>query len=325
MGMGGAAIAVVNDETALLINPNGLARLRETYGTVLDLEVTSTLDTVNEVGALTSDAIEPEAIYEELQGNLDTSLFVRAQTFPSVAMKNFGFGLLAKYDIHAERRSSDQNLDLNYVSDWAFTMGYNHSFWGGIVKLGANARLIDRVEFSGLIDPAVDGLDLQNLANGGMGVGVDVGFSLTSPTSFLPTLTLLARNVGDTSFNLGDGFRDYQTNQELQKMPFQVDAAVALFPIHSRNFRSTLTVQMNDLQAEGVYEDAVRRLHVGWELNMADSWFFRAGYNQGYFTGGLEWATVYTQLQLAYYGEEIGTDENPVQEDRVALKLLFRF
>src|SRR4051812_9789976 len=38
LAMGGASIAVVNDETALLINPAGLGKLRDFYGTLFDPE-----------------------------------------------------------------------------------------------------------------------------------------------------------------------------------------------------------------------------------------------------------------------------------------------
>ena len=41
LGMGGACAAVVNDETALLVNPAALGKLRDYYGTILDPEVES--------------------------------------------------------------------------------------------------------------------------------------------------------------------------------------------------------------------------------------------------------------------------------------------
>jgi hypothetical protein len=60
-------------------------------------------------------------------------------------------------------------------------------------------------------------------------------------------------------------------------------------------------------------------------VNIADRFFFRGGYNRGYLTGGFEWNTQFIQLQFAYYGEEIGTEDNPVQEDRYAIKAVLRF
>ena len=39
LAMGGAAIAVVNDETALLVNPAALGKLRDQFITIIDPEV----------------------------------------------------------------------------------------------------------------------------------------------------------------------------------------------------------------------------------------------------------------------------------------------
>lgn len=324
MGMGGAAIAVVNDETSLLLNPNGLARLREPYITLIDIEATSRLNHTNEIGSLGFGAIDPEEIYNELSDTLDKDYFFRAQTFPSFANRGYGFGVLGRYEVRARRSSVDQSLNLNYTSDWVGVAGYNHSFWGGIVKIGATGKLIDRVEFNGVV-PSAQSKNPDNLTSEGMGLGVDVGVTLSSPTDLLPTVSLVARDIGDTSFTMSDGLRDQPNSPVPGKIPFSLDAAVAIFPIMSRDMRGTFTVEMDDLLKNGPFEDAVRRLHAGMEVNYMDAWFFRAGYNRGYITGGFEWATQFTQLQLAYYGEEIGTDVNPVKEERVTVKLIFRF
>src|SRR5688572_13421343 len=39
LGMGGAQVAVVNDETALLVNPAGLGKLRDYFITIADPEL----------------------------------------------------------------------------------------------------------------------------------------------------------------------------------------------------------------------------------------------------------------------------------------------
>ena len=71
--------------------------------------------------------------------------------------------------------------------------------------------------------------------------------------------------------------------------------------------------------------DAVRKLHAGMEVNIADRLFFRGGYNRGYLSGGFEWNMPFIQIQLAYYGEEVGTDDNPIKDERYALKAVLRF
>lgn len=323
MGMGGAAIAVVNDETSLLLNPNGLGRLREPYVTLIDPEITTNLDSVGSVQSLGLDAIDVEKIYEELSGRLDQNYFTRAQFFPSFATRNYGVGLLGKYDVLARRRSSDQFLDLQYTSDWAAVAGYNHSFFGGQIKLGVTGRYVDRVQYVGAVDPGVQSLDIKSLATSGTGLAADVGVTLSSPTDWLPTLTVVAKDVGDTSYTMGSSMRDgYMGAGDPTKTPMTVDVGAALFPIWSNSSRGTFTVEYDDVLNDG---DTEKKLHAGLEINLADRFFFRGGWNKGYLTGGFEFATANFQIQLAYYGEEIGTDDNPIQDDRVAIKTLVRF
>lgn len=323
MGMGGAAVAVVNDETALLLNPTGLGRLREPYVTLIDPEITTNMDSVGSVQSLGMDAAQVDKVYEELAGRLDTDYFFRAQIFPSFATRNYGIGFLGKTEMLARRNSSDQSLRLMYTSDMAGAMGYNHSFFGGQIKVGVAGRYIDRVEYNGVVDPTTQGTEIKNFASSGTGIAGDVAVSLSSPTAWLPTLSVIAKDVGDTSFTLGKGMRDdYLGEGHPAKIPMTVDVAAAVFPIWSNSSRGTFTVEYDDVTTDG---DTEKKLHAGLEVNMADRFFFRGGMNKGYLTAGFEFATSNMQIQLAYYGEEIGTDEDPVQDDRVALKFALRF
>lgn len=322
MGMGGAAVAVVNDETSLLINPIGLGRLRVPYVTLIDPELTTNMDSVGTVQDLLGDVTDVQEIYTELAGRLDERYFFRGQIFPSYVDRNFGLGFLAKTEVMAVRSSTTQFLDLNYTSDWAAAGGYNYSFFGGQIKVGAAGRLIDRVQYTGTVDPVAQGLEIKNLATEGLGLAADVGLSLSSPTALLPTISLVAKDIGDTSFTLGDGYRDYSTLTAPSKVPMTLDVAAALFPIWSNLTRGTFTVEYDDVLEDGEFD---KKFHAGVEVNLADRFFFRGGWNRGYLTGGFEWAGPYFQFQFAYYGEEVGTDANPLKDERVAIKTVFRF
>lgn len=326
MGMGGAAIAVVNDETSLLLNPIGLGRLREPYITLIDPEVTTNTNSMKTMQNLSGNATELQDLYNELANQQDKQFYGKAQIFPSFANRNYGFGFLGKYEMTATRHSDTALLDVDYVSDWAGVMGANYSFGGGILKIGANGKAIDRVQYKKTgINPATDDMDLQSVATEGFGVGVDVGMSISSPTDWLPTIAVQAKDVGGTSFTLGNGFRDYPNATDPDAIPMTVDVALAIFPILNNYTRSTLTVELDDVN--GHYENlsTVQKLHVGGEINLLDQLFFRAGYNRGYVTGGFEWAFRNFQLQAAYYNEEIGDEDNPLRDERVSLKLAIRF
>ena len=104
-----------------------------------------------------------------------------------------------------------------------------------------------------------------------------------------------------------------------------VDVAVALFPIGGKRTRWTWTAEYQDVLTTGEEEDQMRRVHTGIEMNFADAIFIRGGLNQRYWTAGLELSMNNFQLQLASYGEEIGTVETPREDRRYNAKFSYRF
>ena len=129
MGMGGASVAVVNDETSLLLNPIGLGRLRVPYITLIDPEITTNNKSINTVQDLAFDSSNIAEIYRELASDLDQRYFVRTQLFPSYVDRHYGFGVLLKEEVTAIRSSATQRLDVNYVYDWVGVFGFNKPFW----------------------------------------------------------------------------------------------------------------------------------------------------------------------------------------------------
>ena len=69
----------------------------------------------------------------------------------------------------------------------------------------------------------------------------------------------------------------------------------------------------------------MKLIHAGMEFNFGDVFFMRAGYNQRYWTAGLELASEHFQYQLASYGEEVGTKDTPKEDRRYVFKFAFRF
>ena len=103
------------------------------------------------------------------------------------------------------------------------------------------------------------------------------------------------------------------------------DVAVAIFPIISNRARSSLTAEMQQITAGSQSVDPARYYHVGYEYNLADILFVRAGMNGHFWTAGFELASEHFQFQATTYGEDIGTGTN-IQEDRRYLaKISFRF
>lgn len=324
LGMGGASIAVVNDETALLSNPAALGKLRETYGTIIDPEI----DLGNNLSPMFSsksftNPFDLEAVKNTTDTTRETYYHARANVFPSFVARNFGIGIYGKYLLDAQMNAAGTEMDTFYQDDLAVVLGVNFRFFDGRIKIGAAGRLISRIEIDKNIDPAGSMAKGDHAAEGA-GLATDVGIILAAPWVWLPTVSAVVRDLGNTSFNMGSGLR-MTTTERPKDVQQDIDVALALFPIHGNQTRSSFTLEYQKIKEASESSDKMRYAHVGYELNYADLLFVRAGMNQKYWTAGLEIASEYTQIQLASYGEDIGTAGNSKEDRRYVFKFAFRF
>lgn len=325
LGMGGAQVATVNDETAMLVNPAGLGRLRDYYITIVDPEAGIGAQAEAIMGTDVMKVTDPQATLEKTNANLDKHLHMRGQVFPSIVLPNFGIGLFGRTEVNAESVSETNTYKYHYTNDWAGVIGANIKLFNGIIKLGANARLTNHatIRRDDLATNAT-GLTVKSLAKEGIGVGSDAGIMIAAPTAWLPTIGAVYRDVGRTTYTLRDGmFLD--ATEKPDSTPSTLDVAIAIHPIVGKRARSTWTVEYRDAMSDDESETLTRRIHGGVEFNFADAFFIRGGMNQGYWTAGMELAIINYQFQAAAYGEEIGTKETPREDRRYVVKFAFRF
>jgi hypothetical protein len=325
LGMGGACLAVVNDETALLVNPAGLGKLKDFFGTVFDpeLDISNSANSLYSSSAFTN-PFSLDAIKPALDANRGTYLHSKAQVFPSFVGRNFGIGVYGNYLLDAQMSADGTTIDTYYRSDLALVTGFNFRFFDGRVKLGVNAKLIDRVEVDNSTLSSSGSLDLGSLTKEGLGLSTDVGLILAAPWMFLPTFSAVLKDVGGTSFGSGAGFRG-STALRPNLVTQDLDLALAIFPIYSSSVRSSWTVEYRGLLTGDQEADKSKLMHAGMEVNFGDLFFMRAGYNQRYWTAGFELASEHFQWQIASYGEEVGTSTANKEDRRYVLKFAYRY
>lgn len=324
LGMGGADIATVNDETALLVNPAALGKLRDSYGTIFDPEAEGSSGNANILlNKFFSNPFSLSDVKDATDISRETPYHTRIGLFPSMVVRNFGIGIYARYALDAEMNAAGNVLDTFYQEDIAAVLGYNLRLWDGRIKLGVSARAISRIQVDKDLDPT-GSLSVKDHATEGLGIATDAGLILTAPWTYLPTLSIVARDIGGTSFDSGKGIR-MDTAERPPDVPADYDVALALFPIHSNDSRSSFSLQYSNVLASADYSDKYRFYHFGYEWNYADLLFLRAGMNGRYWTAGFEIASETTQLQLVSYGEEIGVDPEKREDRRYGFKFAIRY
>lgn len=332
MGMGGTVVTTVNDETALISNPAALGKLRSSYLTVLDPEISgSTNDPgiMTKNGGSTTAFTEPQDLLNKLNLSPDKHFHALGQIFPSIVTTNFGFGVHAKYRYDGEVDTTINRFRYNYLNDNAVIMGFNFRIFEGRIKFGVSGRIVDRVEANAEADydtlPTTStGLQLKDMVREGVGVAGDVGLIMTAPWSWLPSLGAVWRDAGGTSYDLNEGFL-YKTQLRPNLTPQTVDVGFSVSPILGKRFRAQLSAEYRDAMTSGDETDQMRRTHLGLELNYADTLFLRGGMNQRYWTAGFEFSLMYIQLQIASFGEEVGTTDKTREDRRYMGKFAIRF
>lgn len=318
MAMGGASIGVVDDETALLLNPAALGKLREAYITLADpvMEEGSHDDQIAGGSAnLIKMNNDPQKALNQCNANPGERLHGMGEIFPSIVFPNFGIGAFGRWSEDAEVNVAKTAFDYEFTQDYGIVAGFDFRFLDGIIKLGANGRLIDRTQaYQPNLSPSSTTLVLSNLVAEGVGFGSDAGLTITLPTRWLPSLAAVVRDVGGTSFTVRKGLsRTTATNP--QEIPQTLNGAFTLSPILGNHARSLWTVEYDDILNANKDLVPQRNYHGGVEFNFYDMLFLRGGYNQGYWTAGVEMAISHYQIQLSSYGEEVGT-KGALQEDR---------
>lgn len=335
MGMGGATIAVVNDETALFANPAALGKLRDSFATVVDPEIDyGEVNSEIATGTGILEAFSLQGMLDKLNTAKDKHFHLRAQLSPSLALANFGIGFYEKYSVDGEVRTSPNDLKLDFRQDMAFVIGYCLRIWDGRIKFGFNAKYISRLEIAHptqTILPSVTDLNAKDYAAEGAGISADVGLILSAPWALLPTLAVVAHDVGDTEFNAGTGLVYGTSSTRPRKVPQTYDAALAIFPIVGNRTRTTITLEARDVtnvlkESDGTdITDPYKKYHAGFEVNIQDMFFIRGGMNQHYWTAGLEFAYDRYQFQIGSYGEDIGTGTATREDRRYSAKFAYRF
>jgi hypothetical protein len=197
---------------------------------------------------------------------------------------------------------------------------FGASFLGGIVKIGAGVKFIDRAEVDRTFTEAEytsGGLKFGEQWQEGTGYGLDVGILVQLPTAGLPSFGLAVQDVGNTT--LIDRRFIFTGSTAIPGAPGnlrqRVNAGFSLLLKHAPGIKSALAFDVKD--ALYLADGTTERLHAGWELLMNDTVFIRAGVNQGrYWTAGIGFKLAGVILEGGSYGENLLFGTGSRRDDR---------
>lgn len=247
---------------------------------------------------------------------------------------SFGFGILVNNQTNLMLRAHT-DIEMQAVLDAGPAMGVAHRFTDLGLNVGVNLRAIyraaaDRTLRATDFTSGTAKLDLKTIGTQGVGIDGDFGVLYTLPVPlFMFKQVLIGASLNNFLAS------EYQTfGKDListirggapPRNDRTINAGVRfdlpdLFVFSNSLFAFEFQNVGHTRKMAGFY----KKLHLGAETTLLAKWFsFRAGLNQGYLTGGVGFDLPIVNINIATYGEELGSNAGQLEDRRVLLNLEF--
>jgi hypothetical protein len=325
MGMGGAFVAVSDDENALFYNPAGLSQVPEdTKVKAVSAEIELSEGAYGAFkDAWDLDTSNTQETASFLRNYIGSYHHASATIFPYFLKQNLAFGIIGTQKTGFTAHDyQDPSLHIDNIQDAGVAVGYAQSFDDEELSIGVNGKFLLRnslnkdYSLAEITDSDFSFSDkLTGDAQKGAGALLDIGLlyhltDITSGRSKIKTLVglsvsnLIGSSMGNAS-NLSP-HADFGFALKADNVTFALDYVDIL-----RNFTSD-----NDLP---------KRIHVGAEYIYEKIYALRAGLNQGYITYGIGLNGEKVTLDFLSYAEEMGTYSGQQRNRRYTLSCTFKF
>lgn len=330
LGMGNAFISVADDYNALLYNPAGLARLSEGE---LNLYVGGAMDSkvlkfYNDVNTASKSSDSTTDLANLISSNAGNHYYLRAPQLGGVLVRpKWGiaiipFDLELDMDIH---QNIGPTIDVTAVQDTTIAFGFATNIRTGHkdkLSIGTTVKGIYRAYYSQAILAPQLALNNQifnkDAAQEGGTLDADVGMMYTPNVSrggsfhfmraAVPTFALTVQNVGDYGFPWSAKVLNPDKNPP-PRLERRVNVGANFEFPSFWVFEPRFAIEEHDMLEKNF--TPLKGFHAGVELSWkVRSWLqggYRAGYSQGYFAVGASAKLGIFMLEIASWGEEIGT------------------
>lgn len=341
LGMGNAFTAIADDHSTIFYNPAGLAVRKDGH---LRMFLRAGLDgDALDLNKDIKDAGDNEvAMAEALEKHYGEHVYFRAPTIGMLLAKPKWSLAIIPVDFSVDaalHRSLGPSVFVNAYLDTTIAFGR-----GKIVRLpfskkkklavGWSLKTIHRAHYSDVVQSAqlANDEDLVSIdrASEGLTLDADIGalYSLTQNENakVQSNLALVVRNVFDYGFPVNFGLLNKDAN-EPPDLIRRVDLGSSVSVKRLWIFEPKFSVDIRDMgHPNWTFK---KGFHAGTEMawKIFNWWkgHWSAGINQGYWTAGFGARMAIFQLDLATWGEEVGTSGAPHESRRYILEAALDF
>lgn len=241
-----------------------------------------------------------------LQQNPGKFASIGASVAPMFYMRQIAFGVLMQNQMGAQ---VNQDGTVHYKSLYQAipTFGTALRLASGIVRLGYSLQWVNQAsgDFNN-IPATTDPMGYNQRLAQGTAISHNLGFALTLPFRYLPSLNVVARNVLSakfTEFSLFPLARNHVGVPPTE--PMTLDASFSIQPKAGLGGYFNWVFEYRDLTNTSK-TPYMARIAPGVEFSFRDNFFLRGGFGGGYPSAGIGLRKKGGEFAITWYSEDIG-------------------
>jgi len=321
--MGNAISADASGYLSNYYNPAGLAKASKRKLELVGLDVEGTVSPESLGRALSAESLGIYRLNPKMQENPGKYTYFNFSSVPAISGRGWGVSLLANYRYAAE--SDGTNLDIDSVVDFGPSVGVATNLFSNAIKIGIAGKALLRSQLKGNFAHADIATEEATASRGteGIAAGADMGILLTMPYRWIPTFGVVWKDLLNTRFISASHFFNSRAQGLPEAIPQTVNAAFSIHPVLGKRFKGTFAFEVKHLERNDI--PFRKKVHFGIQLEDEKSLYVWFGLNQFYPTAGLALRLPGGNLEVGYFGQEIGEGDELRMDPRFAFRYTIGF
>lgn len=303
-------------------NPAAIAKIKGFALEPLNLQFQTNNDLVGQFGTDWYKFTSLSGYKDQLTQNPGEFPGGSLSVMPAFGFQGFGAGLL--YQSRTSATSDGTNIRYRSTYQLIPTAAVGLRLASGVLRLGYSIQWVNQASGDKTVASTTSPLGYNQGLAEGSGFSHNFGASLTLPYVYQPSIHVVARNIGGLSLNgkslmsLSKNSSGTPTNEEMS-----LDSSIGFVTKLGAGVNMNQSVTYRDFTDAS---NTARMAHIalGLELAFRDSFFIRAGYGSSYPSAGIGIRTEHSELNLAWFSEEVGSGLRSERDIRYIFHYILR-